>query len=90
MEYGLKKNIEGFYYQTRKAKYNLLEGLTIGGKKRYSSDILFIMDDEDVERPAQVVGFLYGEFQLEEEDNSDYVELIESLITKYEKENKND
>jgi hypothetical protein len=87
MEYGLKKDIEGFYFQTEKAKYRLLEGLTIGVEKRYSSDILFIMDDEDVERPAQVVGFLYGEFQLEEEDNSDYVELIESLITKYEKEN---
>ena len=86
MEYGLKKDTEGFYFQTEKAKYRLLEGLTIGGEKRYSSDILFIMDDEDVERPAQVVGFLYGEFQLEEENNSDYVEVIESLITEYEKE----
>lgn len=86
----LKKDHEGFYFQTEKAKYNLLEGVSIGGEKTYTSDILFIVDDEDASRPAQIVGFLYGAFQLEEEDNSDYVELIESLVSKYEKENKND
>ena len=87
MEYGLKKDPEGFYYQTARAKYNLLEGTSIGGEKVYTSDILFIMDDEDAERPARLVGFLYGAFQLEEED-SDYIKLIEDLISEYEKENK--
>lgn len=88
MEYGLKRNEEDLtlYYQTEKAKYSLLEGMTIGGLDDYTSDILFIVDDEDVDKPAQVVGFLYGAFLLEKKDKY-FLEALERLINNYEMEN---
>lgn len=85
----LKKNKEGFYFQTEKGKYSLLEGISIGGEKTYSSDILFIVDDLDINRPAYFVGFVYGAFQLDENNEyfEDFVDHIKSIIEDYERRN---
>ena len=64
-EYKLLWNDEGYTLQTKKATYHLYEGMTIGGDKTYTSDILFIMDAEDLDRPARMVGFLYGASELD-------------------------
>ena len=86
----LKRNNEGYYFQTETREYSLLEGVTIGGEKTYTSDMLFIVDDKDIDKPVKVVGVLFGAFQLDENNKyrDDYIELIESLITKYEKRRK--
>lgn len=84
----LKKDKEGFYFQTEKGKYSLLEGMTIGGEDSCSSDILFIVDDTDITKPVKIVGFLYGAFQLTgsrwADDNSDYIDSISRIIEVYE------
>ena len=86
----LKRNNEGYYFQTETREYSLLEGITIGGEKKYTSDMLFIVDDKDIDKPVQVVGVLFGAFQLDEDNKyrEDYIDHIRSLIEKYEKENK--
>lgn len=83
----LKKNNEGYFYQSEIKEYDLLEGVSIGGERRYTSDMLFIVDNRDIEKPVQVVGVLYGAFQLEEEnkDRDYYIELISNLVEEYEK-----
>lgn len=65
MNYELIWNESGYQIRTDRATYNLYEGMTVGGMKAYSSDILFIMDDEDTDRPARMVNFIYGAFELD-------------------------
>ena len=49
-----------------------------------------VLDDKDIDKPVQVVGVLFGAFQLDEDNKyrEDYIDHIRSLIEKYEKENK--
>jgi hypothetical protein len=85
---GLYRNKEGYFFSTGKATYSLLEGMTIGNDEdRASSDILFIMDDNDIDRPAQMVGFFYGAFFLHMGntlERADYVKVISNMVKRYE------
>ena len=46
---GLVKTKEGFKYKSDKGIiYDLFEGLTIGGDKQYTSDIIFIIPDDSM------------------------------------------
>lgn len=58
----LKRNQEGYYYETNQGKYSLLEGVTIGGDKRYTSDIIFIIKNGNPENniPDKIIDFMYG------------------------------
>lgn len=59
----LKKTIEGYIYISSKTniQYALLEGVTIGGDKQYTSDIFFIMlTSPDYNVDNNVVGYLFG------------------------------
>ena len=59
----LKKTVEGYVYISSKTsiEYALLEGVTIGGDKQYTSDIIFIMlTNPDYNVDNNVVGFLFG------------------------------
>lgn len=81
----LKKNKEGFYFETEKNRYSLLEGTTIGGEQQYTSDILFIMDDTNQDEPTKLVAFWMGASELEDEAYRDeYVKDIARLIREYE------
>ena len=83
--YGLKQNNEGIYFQTEKRRYNLYEGKSIKGDKDYTSDIIFIMND-DGNKNAKVVNFVYGATLID--DN--LIKTIENMIKEYEdREDKN-
>ena len=85
---GLYRNKEGYFFSTDKATYSILEGITIGGDiENYSSDIVFIMDDNDIDRPSQMVGFFYGAFFLHMGntlERADYVKVISDMVKQYE------
>ena len=62
------------YIGSDQLQYELLEGLTSNG---YTSDIIFILDTNDKEKPQGViVDFVYGGI----EENKDY---IQNQIEKY-------
>ena len=62
------------YIGSDRLQYELLEGLTSNG---YTSDIIFILDTNDQEKPQGIIiDFVYGGF----EDNKDY---IQNQIEKY-------
>lgn len=85
----LKKDKEGFYFETEKGRYSLLEGTTIGGDKQYTSDILFIMDDTDEDGPSKLVTFWAGASELEDDRFRDeYVKDLAKLISEYEAKEK--
>lgn len=86
----IKLNEEGYYFISDSGiRYSLLEGVTIGGKKRYTSDAIIIMlDDQDYfeEVDDHLVDYWMGATFLPnclEEYNED----ISCLVTKYEKRN---
>ena len=84
--YGFKSDHDGLYYQTEKRKYNLYEGKTIKGDTEKTSDIIFIMDDENVEKDAKIVNFIYGATMITDE----LKQMIAKMIKEYEeREGKN-
>lgn len=84
--YGFKSDHDGLYYQTEKRKYNLYEGKTIKGDTEKTSDIIFIMDDENVEKDAKIVNFIYGATMI----NDELKQMIAKMIKEYEeREGKN-
>ena len=68
-------------------EYELLEGMSIGAEKRYTSDIIFIMlIDANYNVDTNCVGYLYGATIIDK--NIDiYQESIRELVTEYEKRN---
>lgn len=84
--YGFKSDHDGLYYQTEKRKYNLYEGKTIKGDTEKTSDIIFIMDDENAEKDAKIVNFIYGATMITDE----LKQMIAKMIKEYEeREGKN-
>ena len=68
-------------------EYELLEGMSIGAEKRYTSDIIFIMlMDANYDVDTNCVGYLFGATILDSHIDS-YQETIKSLIADYEKRN---
>ena len=82
----IKKNDFGLYYETINGKkYSLYIGECI--KADYSSDILFIMDDDDENSEPKFVNWLYGASVLEDETlgfYDDFVQIISKTINEYE------
>lgn len=80
-EYGLLNTEDGYIFKSAKKTYSLYEGVSIGSINPLTSDIVFIMDDEDENSPAQLVNFVYGaEFMDKDMENSIayYVEQYEN------------
>ena len=86
----IKLNKEGYYFiSNSNIKYELLEGVSIGGERQYTSDVIFIMlaDENYLEKvDNHFVNYWMGANflcdYLEEYDKD-----ISDLVTKYEKEN---
>ena len=77
---------EGYYFETSKRIYHLYEGVSIGAGTEYTSDILFIMDDDDPERPAKIAGFIYGASLLDSENGRKEIsDAIADIVAEYEK-----
>lgn len=86
----IKRDKEGFYFISKNGiRYELLEGVSIGSEKQFTSDIIFIaLLDPEYNVSDQVVGFLWGASFLEEQQAS-YAESIAERVAEFEKKNFN-
>ena len=85
----LKKTTEGYVYNSSKTsiEYALLEGVTIGGDKQYTSDIIFIiLTDPDYNVDNNVVGYLFGA-DIMKNDPEGYEESIAEIVNEFEQRN---
>lgn len=85
----LKKTAKGYVYISSKTniQYALLEGITIGGDKRYTSDIFFIMlTNPDYNVDNNVIGYLFGANMIKN-NLKDYEESIETIVNEFEQRN---
>lgn len=70
-------------------KYELLDGVTIGGKETKTSDICFIiLMNADIDTDEHFVGWLFGSNLINDKDYiEDYNEEIGKIVTAYELKN---
>ena len=85
----IKKDNDGYYFESKRGyRYELLEGVGIGGKK-CTSDIIFIFfSNDEVNVTDNMVGYLYGAGFLNDDDTHDthgYNESIEAMVNEYER-----
>lgn len=82
------KQRDGYVYVSdRGIEYALLEGMTIGGERKYTSDIIFIMlnnAEYNIENP--IVNYLFGASLLENELD-DYDKTIKKIVDEFEEKN---
>ena len=84
----LKLKEDGYVYVSdRGIEYELLEGMSIGSERKYTSDIIFIMlNNAEYNVEDHIVGYLFGASVLERQ-LMDYDESIKSIVDDYEKKN---
>lgn len=85
----LKKTVQGYVYISSKTniEYALLEGVTIGGDKQYTSDIIFIMlTDPAYNVDNNVVGYLFGA-DIMKTNPEGYEESIKEITDEFEQRN---
>ena len=73
-------------------EYELLEGVSMGADKQYTSDIVFIMlMDANYNIDTNFVDYVYGATLWKDESNKNYiedcVEMIRASVKKYEERN---
>lgn len=82
------KNKEGYYFISKNnIRYDLYEGISIGGEKQYTSDAIIIMlsdvrDDVDSMLVDFIMGASFFETELEEFEKD-----IDYFVNEYEKRN---
>ena len=84
----LKLKEDGYVYVSdRGIEYELLEGMSIGSERKYTSDIIFIiLNNAEYNVEDHIVGYLFGASVLERQ-LMDYDESIKSIVDDYEKKN---
>ena len=84
----LKLKEDGYVYVSdRGIEYELLEGMSIGSERKYTSDIIFIMlNNEEYNVDNNVVGYLFGA-DIFLEDSRYYEESIKKMVDEFEKRN---
>ena len=84
----LKLKEDGYVYVSdRGIEYELLEGMSIGVERKYTSDIIFIiLNNAEYNVEDHIVGYLFGASVLERQ-LMDYDESIKSIVDDYEKKN---
>ena len=84
----LKLKEDGYVYVSdRGIEYELLEGMSIGAERKYTSDIIFIMlNNAEYNVKDHIVGYLFGASVFERQ-LMDYDESIKSIVDDYEKKN---
>lgn len=85
----IKLDQEGYYFiSTSGITYELLEGVTMGAKEQYTSDIIFIILQNPylykVDTPY--VNFFYGASFINE-SLDEYNEIIKEMVLEYERRN---
>lgn len=86
-EYGvIRTDEDGYIFKSETRTYSLYVGKSVGADEEYSSDIIFIMDDKDVDRDTKMVGFVYGASELEGMHTAYSIKgVIEKIIMDYER-----
>lgn len=84
----LKLKEDGYVYVSdRGIEYELLEGMSIGSERKYTSDIIFIiLNNAEYNVEDHIVGYLFGASVFERQ-LMDYDESIKSIVDDYEKKN---
>ena len=84
----LKLKEDGYVYVSdRGIEYELLEGMSIGANKRYTSDIIFIiLNNAEYNVEDHIVGYLFGA-EIFLEDSRYYEESIKEMVDEFEKRN---
>ena len=84
----LKLKEDGYVYiSDRGIEYELLEGMSIGTERKYTSDIIFIvLNNAEYNVEDHIVGYLFGASVLEK-DLMSYDESIKELVDDFEKRN---
>ena len=84
----LKLKEDGYVYVSdRGIEYELLEGMSIGSERKYTSDIIFIMlNNAEYNVDNNVVGYLFGA-DIFLEDSRYYEESIKEMVDEFEKRN---
>lgn len=84
----LKLKEDGYVYVSdRGIEYELLEGMSIGAERKYTSDIIFIvLNNAEYNVEDHIVGYLFGAGVLEKQ-LMDYDESIKAIVDDYEKKN---
>ena len=84
----LKLKKDGYVYVSdRGIEYELLEGMSIGVERKYTSDIIFIiLNNAEYNVEDHIVGYLFGASVFERQ-LMDYDESIKSIVDDYEKKN---
>ena len=84
----LKLKEDGYVYVSdRGIEYELLEGMSIGAERRYTSDIIFIvLNNAEYDVEDHIVGYLFGAGVFERQ-LMDYDESIKAIVDDFEKKN---
>lgn len=84
----LKLKSDGYVYVSdRGIEYELLEGMSIGTERKYTSDIIFIvLNNEEYNVEDHIVGYLFGASVFERQ-LMDYDESIKAIVDDFEKKN---
>lgn len=84
----LKLKEDGYVYVSdRGIEYELLEGISIGAERRYTSDIIFIvLNNAEYNVEDHIVGYLFGAGVFERQ-LMDYDESIKEIVDDFEKKN---
>ena len=84
----IKLTNEGYVFVSKKGiMYDLLEGMSIGAEKQYTSDIIFIfLYDADYNVKDNFVGYLFGAGTMQN-DIKGYEETIGKIVDEYEEKN---
>lgn len=84
----LKLKEDGYVYiSDRGIEYELLEGMSIGAERRYTSDIIFIvLNNAEYNVEDYIVGYLFGAGVFERQ-LMDYDESIKAIVDDFEKKN---
>ena len=89
----IKLKSDGYVYISDLGiEYELLEGVSMGADKQYTSDIVFIMlMDANYNVDTNFVDYVYGATLWKDESNKNYiedcVETIRASVKKYEERN---
>lgn len=84
----IKLENEGYCFISNNGiKYELLEGVSIGSKEMYTSDIIFIMlTNPNYNVDNNIVGYLFGVDAMKN-NLKEYEESIKKMVTEFEKRN---
>ena len=84
----LKLKEDGYVYVSdRGIEYELLEGMSIGSERKYTSDIIFIiLNNAEYNVEDHIVGYLFGASVFERQ-LMDYDESIKAMVDEFEKRN---